>query len=422
MNWDFVILVPMMCVEENRTVIERLSQDDDVFIEQMNNILKYEVIDDIYKNISRHFIGTHMLKFFKNWPEYHAVELPQIIGNVYLSIEKSTGICICEIVANLDTDEYLTYYLDAIPKNDIFIDDASDKAVKLCDFVKGLGFMQVGTPKSCVYLAETPPKKILTYILASEFFIEDDDAFIDSELLENKLKCDLSQYDFLKCYATANNVVNIMRIFHDNYADRLYFEGMSIFLVELILFQIAAITRTNNRVVELLSKGDIPSLETIKDINLQYARTITLWNINIFRSTTAQLAANQMYQAFDVPALIEQYERNQKMMEHIISIKSQIEQSKHTDQQNDENNILGVLAAFTVLSAICDGFSDIDFFISFEETLKQIQALSVIDIISIFLKLFIFVYIMVLSLPSLVIIYKNGHKKRHEKKRRNNQK
>jgi hypothetical protein len=376
----------------------------------MDNILKYEVFDDVYENIFRCLIGTYRLKFYKNWPEKHFEELPLLTGKVYLAIEKTTGICICEIVVNAETDDYITYYLDAIPKNDVFIEHSPNEFVKLCDFVKQLGFIQIGIPKSCVFLSEEPPQKELTYILASEFFMEDDDAFIESKILDNKLECDLSQYDFLKCYATINNVVNIMRIFHDDYTERLYFEGMSIFLVELILFQMAAITRTNNRVVKLLSEGSIPSLETIKDINLQYAQTIALWNIRIFRSTTAQIAANQLYQALEVPDLIHQYERNQRMMEHIISIKDQIEDAKHTEQQEEENNILGVLAAFTVLSAICDGFSDIDFFIGFEEILKKIQAFSIIDSVSLLLKIILLFYIIKISIPSLAIIRKNRHK------------
>lgn len=411
MKWDFVILTPMMYDGGHRITAER-STTDDVFIEQMNNILKYEVFDDVYKHISRCLLGTYPLKFFKNWPEYHVEELPLLTGNVYLAIEETTGICICEIVMNLEDDQYLTYYLDAIPKDDVFISTpGQNQFVKLGEFVKQFGFIQLGIPKSCVFLSERPQKKVLTYILASEFYMEDDDAFIDSKILENKLRCDLSQYDFLKCYATTNNVVHIMRIFYDDYAERLYFEGMSTFLVELILFQIAAITRTNNRVIELLSKGDIPSLEIIKSINLQYAQTITFWNINIFRSTTAQLAANEMYHAFEVPALIEQYERNQNMMEHIISIKDQIEDAKHTEQQEEENNILGVLAAFSILSALCDGFSNIDYFISFEETMKHIYSLSFIEVFSILLKLALFVIIMIISLPALSVIIKNRRKK-----------
>lgn len=412
MKSDLVILVPMT-QNGGEGIDEEWFFKSDIFIEQMDGILKYEVFDDMYRKISRCFLGSHELIFYKNWPEYHIEELPTLKGNIYLAIEKTTNICICEIVVNLESDEYLTFYLDAIPKDDVFIKDLTHgNVIKLNEYLKQFGCVQIATPKSCVYLSEMPSARELTYILASEFYIVDDEAFIESKNLESKLSCNLSQYDFLKCYATINNAVNIMRIFHEDYSERLYYEGMSIFLVELILFQIAAITRTNNRVVSLLSSGEIPSLEIIKSIDLQYAQTMTFWNINIFRSTTAQIAANQMYHAFEVPSLVEQYERNQKMMENIISIKNQIEDAKHTDQQEKENNILGVLATFSILSALVDGFSAIDFFVGFEKTLEQIHELEFINILSILLKMGLFVCIMLISMPALSIIIKNCLKKK----------
>lgn len=416
MKWDLVILTPIVRRNDSECADACLSDGTgDVFLEQMNNILKYEVFDNVYKNITRGLFGSYTLKFFKNWPDYHCEELPPLTGNVYLAVQKVTGISICEIVISVDTDEYITYYLDAVPKDDVFISVPSkNEYVKLCDFVERFGYIQIGTPRNCVFLESMPSERKLTYILASEFFIEDD-AFIESEYLRDKFKRDLCQYDFSQCYATTNCAVHIMKTFYDDYSERMYFEGMSIFLIELILFQIAAITRTNNRVVEILSEGVMPSLNTIKEINLEYAKTITLWNINIFRSTTAQVAANQMYEAFEVPKLIEQYERNQNMMEHIISIKDQIEDSIHTVQQDEENNILGVLAALTVLSALCDGFSDIDFFVGIEEMISQIKSVNIMGIIAFALKIVLLVYIIIFSRPSLSVIFRNRYKRNRQR-------
>lgn len=416
MKWDFIIFTPMVCREKIDQNKFHVKEGKNIFIDTMNQILEYEIYENVFKNIKRCFIGQYTLNFYKNWPEPHIEQLPSLNGDFFLTYEEVTGICICEIVANVKTDDYITFYLDSVPKNEIFIfDETENKQIKLCDFFDSLGFIQLSMPKSCVFLSETPPERKLTYILASEFLIENDGAFIDSQYLENKLKCNISQYDFLKCYATTDVVVNIMKDFPEDYSERIYYEGLVIFLVELNLLQIAAILRTNNRVVDILSKGDIPTLEAIKDINLQYAQTIIFWNINIFRSTNAQVAANLMYNAFEVPNIIEQYERNQKMMEHIISIKEQIQDIKHSDQQEEENNILGVLAALSILSAICDGFSNIDFFISFEETINKIQELSFISILSILLKIIFFIYLIIFCFPSMSVIHINRYKKRQKK-------
>lgn len=414
MKWDYIIMVPAL-METSEFIDNGSCCQSDAFIDKMNDILKYEVVNDIYVKTNRYFLGECELKFYKNWPEYHTEELPVIKSRIYLSLEKNSGICLFELVSNPEDDTYITYYLDAIPKDDIFIKTENlDDFIKMNEFVKTIGFSQITTPKNCVYLSERPSERVLTYILASEFYMEDDEAFIDSKILNEKLKTDVSQYDFLECYATPQCAVNIMRFFPENYSERLYYEGMSAFLVELVLFQIAAVYRTNNKIVSLLSNGQIPSLDVIKEISLQYAQTIAFRNINIFRSTTAQLAANEMYKAFEAPEIIEQYEQNQKMMEHIILLRDQIEESKHTQQQDEENNILGVLAAFSILSALCDGFSVVDFSLSLEEIVSRFFELGVMDFISIILKLGLVVCIIKLSLPSLAIIRKNSRKKRNE--------
>lgn len=345
MKSDLVILYPLM-YEDSAHSPEGLGYKSNAYIEVMDYILRNEVSDNISSCIERRFLGRHRFRFYKDFPELHSELLAEVFGEVYLALETRTNLCVCEIIFNFRHSGRLSYYLDAVSKDDVNILDPQMGELNMRDYLRMQGLEAVDLPKCCSFLSETPSDRELAYLVAAEFYDHDDEAFIESSEIDRILNADMSQYDFLKCYASPRSVVHIMRLFQSQFSERIYYEGLSIFIAELMMLNIAAIDRTNIRVKKVLISGAEPSFEIVKDINLEYAQTITLWNINIFKSFTAQTAAQKYYAAFEIEKLIEDYNRNQEVMEHIMDVKEFI-------HERTQDRILNIAAFVLTVIELC---------------------------------------------------------------------
>ena len=122
-------------------------------------------------------------------------------------------------------------------------------------------------------------------------------------------------------------------------------EALLIYICEIAILQNAAISRINAQIVdELMQNSNISASKTLK-LQVEFGKTILLWDNSIYNYYLSQELSNDIVKAFGTDKMLEEYSRNSKHIEQIAALKSGIASEL-------EGKILNILAFILSISEL----------------------------------------------------------------------
>lgn len=285
-----------------------------------------------------------------------------IAVDMFLSIDELSN---CGVLTwySLSAPFLISQLLDNIIRNQVTV-DIDGKQINLFDYLNTTyGIVRRGTPKSFVVI---PKEKTclrnsqLASLLASETIYPDGETYgeiIDSEIV-SAAKSELGMGQYSRAYVAAYTNV-VLQFNSDSYLtlrERLYEESITLFYIELILFEEASIHIADREIIKLFTSANVANpvdfLEHVDRIYDDYSKTIDFWDIQV-NYPTSQKSIDMLRSAFKIDKKLEYMKRNQEQLQVVFNTKCDIidrKDSKRIDKS------LALLSVFAVFSAWIDGY------------------------------------------------------------------
>ena len=212
---------------------------------------------------------------------------------------------------------------------------------------KKYDFKICGKPKTIVCLSNKPKNiEEMSAMLASEAYegeytLNYDEAILTSKTLEEIARNDISQYGFFEAYSSDTAIVFILKNFSEIYKENLRQQTLVLVVAELVMLQDASIKRTNQKIVEGLSKEGNVSLKFIENLYKEFGKTVVFWDTDNFYYRSSQSFADSIYKSFKTHEHFELYKKDQEFLEHIVDLKN----AQSTNRENKILNIIAILLA-----------------------------------------------------------------------------
>lgn len=315
----------------------------ETYCDTLTNHCLYECNSPIFKQLSRIHLGSFELACYDD--NYDGTVLDTEKVDLFVTAHYRTGIYVVTLVC-VDNHYIPTQLIDQMSTDHLAIKDPeSGEYVNVASYMGRRYFLSQCGEAKCVICMSNHPKdeNELGYILAGETSVSE---HIDYKILPHRLEPLLecrAYYDYYDSYISRSVVAFIFKEYPDDIAERLETEASELFIVEIVLFQNTAVTRTNNRVIEELDENDGITNTEIEELYVEFGRTMKFWSSNVFKYTFAQKEADSLIEAFEINKTLDEYYRNQDFLDRMVELKSNI-----ADQRSDEqmNVLLFVLSCF----------------------------------------------------------------------------
>ena len=334
---DLYIMIPL---KGNEVTIPKNSNDiGDYYINSLYRFSNYECNNNIAQSLKRTFLGEIPIGCIDDY--YTKEVIDSQIAYLFLTSHIDTKLHILTVVVpnnKLST----TMLQDQASSNNLYIKDGGNWRNLFEYIFEKYKLKKCGEPKTIVCLSNKPRNENeMRAMLASEAFdgeynLESEELYLTSNKLDQISNNNISQYAFCETYASEVAVIYVLKGFKDNFKENLGHEELVIFIVELTMFQFSAINRTNQKIVEGLSKEGNVSLKFIENLYKELGKTVIFWNNDNFYYSSSQSFADAIYRSFKTHESFELYKKNQYFLEHIVDL-------KNAQSTNRENKILNII-------------------------------------------------------------------------------
>lgn len=251
----------------------------------------------------------------------------------------------------------LTQYLDSVSRNQINIVNDS-KNINLYHYLEQtFGIEKKGTAKHFLTVPQDRkmiPQDLLASVLYCETLYDDGESLgkvVDKEILDMLANPNgHAQYNYAAGYSYSNILIQMSDTFQCDLYRRIKMESVTLFYIELLLFEESAIGIANDEIVRFLREIDERSpKDTLKEINriiTKHVLTIDFWNIQV-NYPSSQKSLDELSQSFRINEVRSTFERNKKELMMIYDIRSDIVDK---GESNLMSSVVMVLTAVSVLN------------------------------------------------------------------------
>lgn len=339
-------------------------------------------VDDLAsfkKRIQRFYLGKVKIQIFSEITANNYANVGDAIGpgafvDIYISVDTESN---CAVLTwySLSSPFLVSHLFDNVIRNQIMIVGA-DSCVNFYDYIKAkFGLIKRGTPK--IFSVFPCDKKKLTKsqlasLLVGETIYPEGENFgeiIDEDIL-SIVQSDygMGQYDRAFVCAYSNAVLQFSEDFSRSISERLCEESITLFYIELILFEEAAIHIADREIINLFTSGDtaepIEFLSKVDAIYDGYSRTIDFWDIKV-NYPTSQKSIAMLRRSFRIKDQLDEMKRNQEQLQTVFDTKCDIIDRKDSKRMDTSLAIISILAIF---SAWIDGY---DYIATWSDVLSQ---------------------------------------------------
>ncbi len=254
-----------------------------------------------------------------------------------LSIDNESQICVLHMLC-FSFESVLTQYLDSVSRNQLEVivgkaTDGGDESVNLYQYLyDNFGLNKVGTAKSFITGFEEKKnikKEVLASVLFTETYYENDTglgSIIEEDLLSMiNLPHGVSTYNYADVIVGSNVVMQMSPNLFGPIELRIIKESTTLFYIELVLFEEAAIGLADQKIKDVLSNiNDIKPSRILREYGKQlkeYASTIDFWKVQM-NYPSSKLAVENNRKYFKTEELLEQYHRNQGIFQKLYEVRS----------------------------------------------------------------------------------------------------
>lgn len=341
---DLYIMMPFV----GKVDIESIREECDKYssyIDIMKKSSEYECNNSVAKNLKRIYIGRKEIAFMND--NYNGEVVDKITGILFLTVHLETNLNILTIMFP-NNKVSTTQLQDQAASDNLFLYENGELKNIQTYMEEKYKLKKCGEAKSVVCLSNMPKEKDELYsMLAGETYNgEHNEKYIDSSITANKIRQlaenNIGQYGFYEAYASNVSIIYIMKQFSNKLEENIEYESLILFIVELTILQNVAIQRTNQKIIEGLSKEGNVSLKFIEELYKEFGKTVRFWNYNNFRYSISQNLANEINKSFETQECLDTYLRNQNFLEHIVDL-------KNAQSTNRENKILNAIVILLTL-------------------------------------------------------------------------
>lgn len=320
--------------------------DSHNFLIEMEKRVNEEVVGSMQKHLVRKSMGRIKVLCSDN-AEVTPKNYKYSEADVLLTIHERTKLCVVVLVLR-DARISVSQLLDQISKEQILYKATEgDELSNLEETLSTeLGLEKSGTIRTCLSISETykPSDELMLYYLAGETYLSES---MDAKLISNELKSfvdnNVAQYDSSDLFIGNKTIVRIdKRKECQKNGPSLYSDVVFLFIVELMSFKDAAISRTNMKVLNKIAETEKLSLSFIDHYSSEFGVTMPFWNVDVFRYITAQQLARCIDDRFGTLKSYNDYMENQRFLEHRVNIKNAL-------STEVENKILNTIAVLVFL-------------------------------------------------------------------------
>ena len=282
--------------------------------------------------------------------------------DMFLSVDEMSS---CGVLTwySLSAPFLISQLLDNVIRNQVLV-VLGDQRVNLFDHLdSAYGLIRRGTPKSFVVIPKSKSclsNSQIASLLASETIYPDGETYgevIDPEITAiAQSEHGMGQYSRAYVAAYTNVVLQFNDELHQTLRERLYEESITLFYIELILFEEASINIADREIMRLLTAANIDDpidfLQQVDRISGDYAKTIDFWDVQV-NYPTSQKSINMLRDAFEIKEKLENMKRDQEQLQVVFGTKCDIIDRKDAKRMDKSLAILSILAVF---SAWIDGY------------------------------------------------------------------
>ena len=343
--------------------------------------------NSVFDRIKRSNLDILKLKIFKKDEEK---DFKEYTAELYSSVDVRTNMTVLTLYA-IDVMIEISTLADCITRSEVLVSKDGANYENIYSFVsKEYGLIKKGSPKLFATIHDDPEavdQGLIASILFGEQYFGKDSPYgeiIDKEIL-GKLgeEYGIAQYSYAKAYVNKNVFLQISSGFPADIAELLYLEGMSLFYIEMLLFEEAAIVINNDKITNFLLTVKNHSigkrLKQIYEINAEYARTLEFKEM-LLNYPTSNSSMKNIRNAFGTEELSERLSKNKSILQNIFDAQRDIANTR-------ESTILNVLALIITLLTIGDFLTQENF------SIMRLLAIAVIVILYLFSKRLNFIYI-----------------------------
>lgn len=287
---------------------------------------------------------------------------PAALVDLYISIDSKSN-CSVLTLYSLSSPFLVSHLFDSVIRNQLMVVDENNDVVNFYAYInRKYDLLKTGTPKIYAifpYHRTVLSQSQLASLLAGETIYPDGEEFgriVDEDILKIvKSRYGMGQYDRAFVCAYSNVVLQFSMNFSGRILDRLLEESITLFYIELILFEEAAIRIADRRIISLYTENKaetpIDFLEKVDLIYDDYSKTIAFWDVRV-NYPTSQKSITMLRDAFGIKSEIEEMKRNQEQLQITFDVKCDIIDRKDSKRMDTSLAIISVLAVF---SAWIDG-------------------------------------------------------------------
>lgn len=334
---DFYIMIPL--TGEMPKIEKKENEIGNYYVDTLNEFSDYECNNKISKSLTRNFLEELPLGCIDDYDTKQVLQTQ----NAYLFLTSHISTKLHILTLLVPNNKMSTTILQDQTTSDNLYIKVNEGWQNLIEYIFNKYKLQkCGEPKTVLCLSNKPQNINEMYaMLASEaydgeYILKYENNYLTSSKLKEISENNISQYAFYESYTSEVSVLYILSFFNEKFQKNLEYEALVLFVVELIIFQCSAINRTNQKIVEELSKEGNVSLKTVENLYTELGKTVIFWNNNNFYYSSSQNFANSLYKAFKTHENFELYEKNQHFLEHIVDL-------KNAQATNRENKILNII-------------------------------------------------------------------------------
>ncbi|MCL2651029.1 MAG: hypothetical protein FWD60_08415 [Candidatus Azobacteroides sp.] len=311
--------------------------------------------------IERHYIGNLHLK----------ADEGTIMVELLISIDEKTQCGVLHLVFP-SSNFPITKYLDSVSVNKLtVVINNNGTTENLFEYLKKhFEIEKKGISKNFLTIVEgSPTDDWLASVLFSEAYFEENDflSTVTDKDIRRILQESGGQYKYAKTYAYRNVFVQMLDAHYQQ--NKIEMECITLFYIELILFEEAAIEKANDEIIPFLVDIDKKShrpyniLQKINDILSEYVHSINFWNVQM-NYPSSQRSIDYIRTAFNVENKRAIFQRNQEELLMIYNIQSDMVDKEVLKFISIIAAIFTIIsAAFTINSVINSTFNSISIII-----------------------------------------------------------
>lgn len=345
------------------------------FKDNIDEAIASEYSNRFIDKIDRTCLGTVLIEIENDLTEGRSFKQPGIIEVV----KHETGLCIVEILVHncyIGGNKLLNYYRGNMLK--FTYNGAEFTLDELLELFSIKGF---GEKRSVVFAYGDISEEAVVNALANEEYPM---GKIEGEFARRVKEENVAQYDNAEVYVSGVTMIECCRNITDELAlllrNRLAYQVIEIFFVELLLFQDAAMDKiyhdlTEEQELQRIQGSDQVDIERFEQLSFDMARAIKFSDYNQFTFPTTRESAKRVAKNFGIDEVFEKYQQNKYLLEQMIKAN----QRRTEERENDlKNKFLIILSFATTVTALCEFISPV---INLEKTEIIVYIISVAIVI-----------------------------------------